>query len=246
MSVLSVDFHTHILPGIDDGCSNVDEALQVLRMEYAQGIKIVYLTPHFDANVDFPENFVENRKKSFENLVSAIGEDQELPELVLGAEVRFCPGISLWDQLPQLALGNTKYILIEMPDFAWSDSTHQELMNIYLRHGLIPVLAHIERYFTPLKICAMLRKLKSLPVILQVNCDFIIDKRTRRLAKRLLRNGLVHIIGSDCHSATWRAPNVEYARMVVEGFANEKQIKRIVDNERLIAQSNECANDLLY
>ena len=42
-----IDFHTHILPGVDDGSKNLDESLQLLQMEQQQGIDIVVLTPHY-------------------------------------------------------------------------------------------------------------------------------------------------------------------------------------------------------
>ena len=69
MSILSVDFHSHILPGIDDGCPAVDEAIKMLQMECEQGVKKIFLTPHFNAHVDFPDVFIKKRRKSFDELM---------------------------------------------------------------------------------------------------------------------------------------------------------------------------------
>ena len=234
MSILSVDFHTHILPGIDDGCHDVDEALKVLQMEQKQGVKKIFLTPHFNAHEDFPEVFIKNRRDSLDALISAAGDKSTLPELILGAEVCFCPGMSSWDQLSELTLGNTKYILIEMPNSVWSDETYQELVNIHMKQGLVPVLAHIERYFLPFKTNSMLQKLMRLPVLLQVNCDFLLEPKTHRIAKRLLKKSFIPLIGTDCHSASWRAPNIERTRNEIMKFADETLIEKIKNTEDIV------------
>ena len=59
-----IDFHTHILPGIDDGSASVEESIELLKAEAAQGITKVVATPHFYANYDSPERFLERRAKA--------------------------------------------------------------------------------------------------------------------------------------------------------------------------------------
>ena len=237
MSILSVDFHTHILPGIDDGCPNVVEAVQMLQMEYTQGVKKVFFTPHFHADVDYPDDFIAKRKQAFDTLVDKIETDKDYPELILGAEVRFCPGMSAWEQLNMLTLGDTGYILIEMPNAVWGEEVYAELESIYKNRNLIPILAHVERYFVPFRTHAMLRRFRALPLCLQYNCDFFIERRTRNLARKLLSKGFVDVIGSDCHSATWRAPNIQQAREEILDFVDEASVRIIERNEQMISQS---------
>lgn len=223
MSFLSVDLHTHILPGIDDGCSNAEEAVKMLRMEYEQGVETVFLTPHFHGQDMYPDQFLEARQASFDLMLAEISEQDSVPRLVLGAEVRYCPGMSAWEQLPKLTLGSSNYILIEMPFTSWTETVLDELERVYNERGLIPVLAHVERYFLPLRKKKLLERLSKTPFFLQFNASFLTERRTRAFALKLFKESKVHFIGSDCHSAIWRAPNVGCARDILLSHTNEAE-----------------------
>lgn len=215
MTVLTTDFHTHILPGIDDGSASVDESIKMLKMQQEQGVQTTLLTPHFYAQQMYPDTFLEKRKQSLDRLKAALPTDLASMRLVLGAEVHFYSGISQWEQLRDLAIGDSDYILIEMPSTKWTYGMYEELSSIYQFHGLTPILAHIDRYFLPFQANKMLHKLSELPVLLQLNCDFLIDKHTRRQAIRLLKNRKVHMLGSDCHNTSTRMPCMSSAREVL-------------------------------
>ena len=98
-----VDFHTHILPKIDDGSKSVEESLAMLRSEWEQGIQEVVLTPHFYPQMDDPREFLARRQASFERLQAAMGEEA-LPKLRLGAEVYFYYGMSNSEILKELVI----------------------------------------------------------------------------------------------------------------------------------------------
>jgi len=74
-----IDFHTHVLPGIDDGSASLDESLEMLRMEMLQGIKTVVATPHFYAHHDEPDRFIERRAMAEERLRQAMGGIEGMP-----------------------------------------------------------------------------------------------------------------------------------------------------------------------
>ena len=86
------DFHTHILPEIDDGSSSVEESLEMLQLMTGQGIERVVCTPHFYANHTSLERFLEKREKAYKKLVERMAEGN-FPQLVLGAEVLYFRGI---------------------------------------------------------------------------------------------------------------------------------------------------------
>ena len=67
-----IDFHTHILPGMDDGSRDVHESLQVLTLEDEQGVQEILLTPHFYAHIDKVSSFLERREHSFRKLTKAL------------------------------------------------------------------------------------------------------------------------------------------------------------------------------
>ena len=116
-----VDFHSHILPGVDDGSKSVEESLELLRMEAQQGIRHVLATPHFYASHDTPERFLKRRAAAWEKLRAAMANEPGLPEVTLGAEVYYFNGISDSDVLKELTIGKKRFILIEMPLPPWTD-----------------------------------------------------------------------------------------------------------------------------
>ena len=65
-----IDFHTHILPGMDDGSQATHESLQMLTLESEQGAQEILLTPHFYAHFDKISSFLERREYSFRKLRS--------------------------------------------------------------------------------------------------------------------------------------------------------------------------------
>ena len=134
MGVL-VDFHTHILPCMDDGSDGVETSLKMLRFEREQSIDTVVVTPHFYPDNERPEQFLERRRKSWELLRGAVETDSELPDIMIGAEVRFFEGISDCEYLASLAIEGTDYILVEMPMTKWSERMLTELSEIGQKQG---------------------------------------------------------------------------------------------------------------
>ena len=81
-----IDFHSHILPGIDDGSRNVETSIGMLRMCREQGVDIMIATPHFYADSNRVERFVENRKNAYDKVMA---ENADIPHIMMGAEVAF-------------------------------------------------------------------------------------------------------------------------------------------------------------
>ena len=232
--MLSVDFHTHILSGIDDGSPSLDESLEMIYQLMEQGIKTIFLTPHFNPQKNFPDVFLAERTAALQALMEKLNQLRNAPQLLAGAEVYFSPGMSRWEKLADLALGNTGYILIEMPDCRWSDRMLRELELIYLERKLIPVIAHVERYLSTNGTRTFFDELLDMPVLLQVNASFINEKRTRRQAYKLLKTSSVHLIGSDCHGASWRVPNIGQARKLITEDLTQDVIAHLLDMENAV------------
>lgn len=210
-----VDFHTHILPGIDDGSRSVEQSLAMLRREAELGVKQVIATPHFYADRRRAEEFMERRRLAEEALRAAMDTTQDLPQLSVGAEVAFFEGISSFEGLRELAIAGTDCVMIEMPMRLWSDRQLQELAEIRQKQKLTPIVAHVERYFRLQGGREIVRRLTELPVYLQVNAGFFEKFTTRGKALRLLRDRQIHLIGSDCHDLKERIPNLDVAERVI-------------------------------
>lgn len=205
-----VDFHSHILPGIDDGSASLEESIAMLRMEAEQGIRHVVATPHFYANHDSIDEFLERRAEAEGLLRKEMEKHEGLPDITVGAEVYFFRGISQSDVLQKLTIGNSAYSLIEMPVSSWTDSMYQELSNIYHDQRIMPIMAHVDRYFTRFRTFGIPEKLEQLPVLVQANASFFCGSSASR-AMRMLQKEQIHLLGSDCHNMRSRQPNLGQA-----------------------------------
>ena len=144
-----IDFHTHILHGIDDGSKDIETSLKMLKEEFKQGVTRVVLTPHFYASRNSFSGFLEERDRKFNELKERVKGEINLPKISLGAEVSYFSGISNCEQLKELAIDNTNYLLLEMPFAKWDKDTVKDVLKIGENLGLTVVLAHINRYFCP-------------------------------------------------------------------------------------------------
>lgn len=229
-----VDFHTHVLPRIDDGSGSVEESLAMLRMEAAQGIRRVVATPHFYARSDAPKPFLERRAAAVSRLRAAMEAFPELPRLSVGAEVHYFSGISDVEILPELAIDGGRYILIEMPMTVWTDRMYRELEDIYDHFGLIPIVAHVDRYIAPLQTHGIPERLMELPVLVQANAGFFQRFATKRMALRMLEREQIHLLGSDCHNTKTRPVNLRQTLDLIETKLGREAIRRINACENMI------------
>lgn len=203
-----VDFHSHILPNVDDGSRSVEESLSMLGCEAEQHIRHVVATPHFYIRHDAPDDFLTRRSRAAEKLLRELERHPNLPAVTLGAEVHFFRGMSESDFLQQLTIGQKSCILIEMPPVRWTEDMYRELENVRCRQGLTPIVAHVDRYLAPLRSRGIIAALEELPVYVQANADFFLERATAGQALRMLRAGQIHLLGSDCHNMTSRSPNL--------------------------------------
>lgn len=212
----AVDFHSHILPGIDDGSKSVEESVAMLQMEWEQGISQVVATPHFYPQHDQLNRFLDRRERAAQQLKEKTADTRQLPKLHIGAEVHFFQGISDCDELPLLTIDNGKYILIEMPHSPWTDEMYYQLERICTKQNLHPIIAHMDRYLKGFRTEKTLQRLAELPVLVQANAEFFLNKWTQKAAINMLREGKIHLLGSDCHNLTSRKPNLEAALKKIE------------------------------
>ena len=207
------DWHSHVLPCIDDGSRSIDESLSLLSMLAAQGVDRVVATPHFNALYDEPNEFLATREHSYAKLCEHIG-DASLPEVILGAEIAYFPGISNVSELSALTVSGTRLVLLEMPLERWGKYTVDEVLRIIRSDRVKVILAHAERYL-PFRNKAALRTFREAGALLQVNASFFINPRTRRRALKMLRLREIHLIGSDCHNIDRRPPRIAEAMDII-------------------------------
>lgn len=222
-----VDFHSHVLPKLDDGSASIQESIGMLRLHGEQGIAHVVATPHFYPMYDDPKRFLQHRKDAEERLREAMESHPDLPRLSIGAEVHYFPGISDSDILPELTIDGKRCILIEMPVSSWTEAMYRELEGISVKQGLIPIIAHMDRYIRPFRTHGIPKRLAQLPVYVQANAQFFLEKATASMAMRLLREDKIQLLGSDCHNLTSRLPNLGPAVRKIEDRLGADVLKRI-------------------
>ena len=198
------DLHTHILPGMDDGAPDIATAIAMLEEEAKQGVETVALTPHFYPSRESAKQFLARRSEAFETLRAEV-DGKTLPNLLLGAEAAWAPGMEDWEELPQLCYEGTKVLLVELPFTPWTDALFHQLYAMESKRGILPMIAHVERYFFCQEKSKM-AALMELELPMQVSAAELGRFFGRRKALRLIEMGGILI--SDCHNLTSRPPNM--------------------------------------
>lgn len=232
-----IDFHSHILPGIDDGSQSVEESIAMLRKEAEQGVTHVIATPHFYPRHDAPERFLKRRAEAEAALREEMGKHTGLPELHIGAEVYFFNGISDCEAILPLTIDKKRCILVEMPIAPWTEKMYQELEGLYNKQGLMPIIAHVERYFGKFRTFGIPERLAELPVLVQANAEFFLNRTSAAKALRMLKKDQIHLLGSDCHNLVSRSPNLMEAVAVIEKRLGADPIKAICKWQQYALQS---------
>ena len=215
---MRIDFHTHLLPNLDDGSQSVEESKALLDALHTQGVELAVATPHFYSNKVSLDDFLQRRKQAYAQLTSACPKLQ--PKLLLGAEVSFFRGMGKADRIGELCVAGTKLLLIEMPFSQWGRSEIAELHQL-LGRGITPILAHIERYASFQKDLTALNEIINLPVFLQVNTEALQQRKTRRFVFRLIDHGFQFLLGTDCHNMQSRKPDMDAGRKALERKCGE-------------------------
>ena len=203
---MMTDIHTHILPGVDDGAKTGEESLAMLRFQRQSGVERLYLTPHFYPRRQGFEEFLEKRAAAWETL-RTLTAGADIPEMRLGAEVHYSPDILEMD-LRRLTLGDTDFLLLEMPHMVYPAYGEQVISRI-LEEGITPILAHVERFPYFRKDPALLKRLIDLGALGQVSADALHLKLDKGFAKACLGCGLAQLVGSDAHNMDDRRPCME-------------------------------------
>lgn len=198
-----IDFHTHILPNMDDGSDSVDTSIKLLSILEDEGVKLVCLTSHFYAEVESIDEYIKKRNNAFKQL-----NYHGNLKLKLGAEIRYYRGISINEEIDKLCLEGTRILLIELPFFEpITENIINEIIKLRLR-GFDVVLAHIERYDIK---DDRLDYLHNSGILFQMNTDNLIGYFNRKRAIKLIKNNYISFLGSDCHNLTTRIPNYKKA-----------------------------------
>ena len=204
-----IDLHSHVLPGLDDGAEDIDEAVAMCLTAALEGVEVLAATPHVRAE-DYPTT-AEEMEAAFAALRKAVGG---VLRLVPGGELDLEELGRPAEELRRFALaGNPAYLLVETPYYGWPLDLAQRLFALRVA-GITPVLAHPERNSDVQHRPDVLRPLVEHGVLVQLTAasvDGRLGRRPQACAFDLLQQGLAHLIASDAHAPSVRAIGMKAA-----------------------------------
>lgn len=225
-----IDFHSHILPGIDDGSDSLETSIKMLEVSKKQGVTTIVSTSHYYNFRESTSKFISRRDEALFKLERHIKEyDLDLPEIVSAAEVRLFPEMYAVEDLDRLCIGNTKNLLVEMPYGQWSPWMYNEVYALITK-GYKPILAHIERFVTAVPEKDILTKLLSMDVYVQCNAESFEDRKMRKFIKKLIKLGKLTVIGSDFHNLDTRISKLDDACSYLEKKYGKELVETLMDN----------------
>lgn len=233
-----IDFHSHILPGIDDGAKDLAQSLDMLRASYEAGVRKIVLSPHcyYTSDSDIKQ-FIRERNEKYRLLKSeAEKSGEDFPEMLLGCELHLNKCHADSQYLKELAIGGTDYILLEMPVGKWEPRIYDAIYSISLK-GLRPLIAHIDRYYFEHK--KDFRNLFSLDLSYQVNCDSFLMSHIKKQMPYFFEVGAIHVLGSDMHNLSSRTTHMAECRKIITEKYGSDRYDFIERNSKLVLDNKE-------
>jgi protein-tyrosine phosphatase len=192
-----IDLHSHVLPAVDDGAADLEEAVAICEAAAADGIEVLAATPH--VRHDYPTT-AEQMESALQALQEAVGDTLRL---VPGGELDLAELDRPIEELRRFALaGNPGYLLVETPYYGWPLDLGEKLFRLRSA-GITPVLAHPERNSDVQSTPELLDSIVAGGTLVQLTAasvDGRVGRRARECSAALLERDLAHLIASDAHA----------------------------------------------
>ena len=232
-----IDFHCHILPGIDDGPSDYETSVKMLSILKNQNVNEVCFTPHFNAHIDDVETFIKKRDLAIQKLEKILIQNGIDIKIHAGAEVALMHDISKVDDIEKLAYtfnSTTKYMLLELPlGMAYGRFILDEILNLTVNKNITPIFAHIHRYFYYKTY--ELESILNIPgAILQFNCNYLNSFNGRHRVLKLFNRGKPIVFGSDAHNLSNRKPNYDILDKKLISKLNNVKSEKLLSFSKII------------
>lgn len=226
-----IDIHSHILPDLDDGALDLEQAIQMARQAVDQGIQAVIATPHHhNGRYMNDASFVNDQVKTFqEELIQ-----RKIPLRVhAGQEIRVYRNlIEDIETKRSSTLNGSRYMLIEFPSDRISSGIEDTFHELFLM-DIVPIIAHPERnreiVENPLKLLELVR----LGALTQVTAHALLGEFGRSIqafSMDLCRNNLTHFISSDAHNTTNRGFALAQAYEIVRKELGQTYVSTFQNN----------------
>ena len=223
-----IDFHTHILPAIDDGAKTVEESCLMLDSLRDQGVGMVVCTPHYYSQREPIERFLKRRDRAIEKLSSVYSTDDI--KLFYGAEVHYSDYLFNNEDISSLCIADSDVMLLELPYNKKIDRNMLDrVWQLMCDYGVTPVIAHVERYASLWRSEKLMNDLTAMGCVLQVNLSSATCVGKRRIYS-MISKGYIGAFGTDAHNTESRPPDYRSGFDAISRRVDEEIILKIQEN----------------
>jgi protein-tyrosine phosphatase len=233
-----IDLHAHILPGLDHGARDWEEALEMCRIAVDDGITAMAATPHVS----------EAYPNSIDSITAAVGKLRDRLaaaaislDILAGGDYHIRPDLAPGNVLTLNS--NGRYFLLEFPYEVVPPNVDAFVEILVRKRGLVPVITHPERIYSLHGHENRLEKMIEKGALVQITGESVTGNfgpGCRRSAERMLRKGMVHVIASDAHWADERPPRLSASLAAAARIVGEDAARRLVeDNPRAIIEGRD-------
>ena len=225
-----IDFHSHILPNIDDGSSSFEESSDLLKEAFEAGFTKVISTSHYIE--EYYEVIEEERKNLLKEVLekTKILSPEKVPEVYLGSEIYVSSEIvELLKKSKASTINNSNYILFELPMNTRPLYT-KELVYKIIENGYTPIIAHPERYSYVQNDIDFVQELYDMGTLFQANYGSIIGLyggKAKRTVKKLIQMDLIQFLGSDVHRKNSIYPKIPRILKKLEKMVDEEKFEKL-------------------
>jgi protein-tyrosine phosphatase len=224
-----IDLHCHLLPGLDDGASDLTVSLEMAKLSVKQGVTVVACTPHILPGLY--HNAGPAIRQATQQLQEALDQEGIPLRLVTGADVHMAPNFVEGLRSGQLlSIADTRYVLVEPPHHMAPPHLENFFFDLLVA-GYVPILTHPERLSWVPSRYETIKKLVRAGVWMQITAGSFTGAFGRNAlywSERLLGDGCVHLIASDAHDAGRRPPDLAVGLEAVAKRVGSEEAQRLV------------------
>lgn len=234
-----IDFHTHIIPNIDDGARNLDETINLIKESKEAGFEGVVLTSHYI------KNYYETNVPERDMWVKAISENLRTKGIEI--DLYLANEIFMTDNMMDLliegkasTINNSCYVLFELPVDEEPEDLYDVIYSLQA-NKLIPVLAHPERYKFVQKDPYIIYDLIEKGVLMQANYGSVLGQygeNAELIVKKLLKNNMIHFLGTDVHRQGTIYKKIPEALDEIRNIIGEEKLEELTTTNPELALNN--------
>lgn len=237
-----IDIHSHVLFDMDDGAEDLATSIELCRDSYMNGCDSLVLTPHF-FDYGYLFDFIEERDMRIDILREALAKENLPLEILPGAELFLTDKVFGADNLDEITINKTKYMLCEMPLNPFDTRNVTRWFDELIDRSYIPVLAHPERYYEFHQDYRLIDDLLDRGVIFQVNLDSLIGANgplAQGMSIDMVTRGIAPLIASDAHDLEYRHTRlIEKLNALPDEITEEHIEKCFIENPQKIINNQE-------